>query len=254
MVAGFGVAVGLGERFVNSLKTAISEASNNVVMHAYGGASGPLAISIATVSEGIDVSVEDNGGGMARISSSTDRLGLGLAVISSLADRAEFAHRPGGGTEVRLLFHAPDVAGRSGMSSTAEVAGVDSSAVLPGDVVASLSGTSLLRDVLGHVSRAVAAQSHFRVSRLSDLRAITDAISVHADRPADQGPISFALAGSSRRLELNVGPFEQLDATSTSPGDREPGWARLAELVDQLTVERANGRAVLRVVVLDERA
>jgi Histidine kinase-like ATPase domain len=84
--------------------TAVSETSNNVVVHAYGGTPGPLSVSVATGPDGLDVVIQDRGEGIQQVIASADRTGLGLGVITALADRAEFASRPGGGTDVRMSF------------------------------------------------------------------------------------------------------------------------------------------------------
>jgi anti-sigma regulatory factor (Ser/Thr protein kinase) len=246
MVAGFAEGAGLDEPLLNALRTAISEASNNVIVHAYGDTPGPLSVSIASVPEGIDVLVEDCGGGIKKVVPSADRMGLGLAVISSLADRAEFARRPGGGTEVRLLFHDGNCTPPRDLRPTHDQH-LDAPVALSGDVVVAVAPVSLLAHILGRLSRAIAAQSHFRVSRISELRAITDAIAVYADHHAEPGPIWFSLNASSRRLELSIGPF---DHVGTAPA-AEPGDARLAELVDDLTVHDSGEHEFLRVVVLD---
>ena len=44
-VAGLGEALGLSDQRVDDLKTVVSEACNNVVIHAYEGEPGPLHVS-----------------------------------------------------------------------------------------------------------------------------------------------------------------------------------------------------------------
>lgn len=251
MVAGFAEGTGLNEPLLNALRTAISEASNNVVLHAYDGVPGPLSVSMAIVPEGVDVLVEDRGGGIRKIVPSANRIGLGMAVISSLADRAEFGRRPGGGTEVRLLFHRRDGTAPTDVRFEHDEH-LDPPPALPGDVVAAVSPAPLLPHVLGRLSRAVAAQSHFRVSRISELRAITDAIAAYAEHHTEPGPVWFSLDASSRRLELSIGPLDQA-GTAPAAGDSAGRLARLAALVDDMAVGHSGGHDFLRVVVVDDR-
>ena len=101
---------GLAEPFalrpelVNDLKTAISEACNNAVEHAYRGESGAIAVHLDVGLEVVDVSVRDWGGGFQKLAPVGDHLRVGLPVINALADRAEFLTAPGSGTEVRMGF------------------------------------------------------------------------------------------------------------------------------------------------------
>jgi Histidine kinase-like ATPase domain len=110
--------------------TAVSETSNNVVVHAYGGTPGPLSVSVATGPDGLDVVIQDRGEGIQQVIASADRTGLGLGVITALADRAEFASRPGGGTDVRMSFLSRGSTSSKGDWTTHKQA--DQSLPLPG--------------------------------------------------------------------------------------------------------------------------
>jgi anti-sigma regulatory factor (Ser/Thr protein kinase) len=104
MLVGIGEELALEAELLDDLKTAVSEACNNVVMHAYGDAVGPMTVDFELEGGQIEVSVRDHGGGIRGVSASHDRMGVGLAVISALADRSEFVNLPEGGTEVRMSF------------------------------------------------------------------------------------------------------------------------------------------------------
>jgi serine/threonine-protein kinase RsbW len=114
MLAGLGEALDLDSELLDDMKTAISEACNNVVMHAYPDGAGPLRAVVQALSGSVEVVVSDRGRGMAAaaegerggggIVAADEHMGLGLAVISALADRAEFHRRQGGGTGVRMSF------------------------------------------------------------------------------------------------------------------------------------------------------
>src|ERR1700758_2513512 len=88
---------------LDDLKTAVSEAANNVVMHAYGGEPGPLKVKMFVTGEGIEVVVRDEGVGMSALAPVEDRLqGVGMPVMQALAERADFRTGESGGTEVRM--------------------------------------------------------------------------------------------------------------------------------------------------------
>jgi serine/threonine-protein kinase RsbW len=107
MLAAFADAVNLDGRLFNDAATAISEACNNVVLHAYKGRSGPLTVWLGFGPEGLEAVVTDRGAGLTRAPPRGGSLGLGLGVIAALADRAEFRSRDQAGTQVRMTFAAP---------------------------------------------------------------------------------------------------------------------------------------------------
>ena len=99
--------LGFDRRLADDLRTAVSEAANNVVLHAYAQGAGPLMFSMAVRRDQIEAVVRDRGCGMRRVSLSSRGLGIGVVVISALADHAEFQSDELSGTEVRMTFKRP---------------------------------------------------------------------------------------------------------------------------------------------------
>jgi serine/threonine-protein kinase RsbW len=99
-------AAGLDQPLVEDMRTAISEACNNVVLHAYPDNPGPLIVSLAARGDSIEAVVRDQGGGIRPGPGHNRGLGMGLTLINSLADRAEFQSSELG-TEVRMQFRCP---------------------------------------------------------------------------------------------------------------------------------------------------
>ena len=62
-VAGLGEALGLSAPRVADLKTVVSEACNNVVLHAYEGEPGPLEVTAEPHSGELEIQVADHGKG-----------------------------------------------------------------------------------------------------------------------------------------------------------------------------------------------
>jgi serine/threonine-protein kinase RsbW len=87
------------------VELAVSEAATNVVLHAYRPPSAPGRIHVRAVIDrgGLDVSIRDDGCGMAPRTDSPG-LGLGLSLMASESDRFEVRSVAGGGTEVGLGF------------------------------------------------------------------------------------------------------------------------------------------------------
>ena len=93
---------------LNDVSTAVTEASNNVVLHAYEGAEGPLEVELSIVPGGVDAVVRDRGVGIRPGVKSAEELsgGIGLPVIQALSESVEFRDLSSGGTEVAMHFDA----------------------------------------------------------------------------------------------------------------------------------------------------
>lgn len=97
---------GLDSALVDDIRTAVSEACNNVVLHAYPEAPGPLIFSLAVNGASIEAVIRDQGVGIRPGPARNRGLGMGVALINSLVDRAEFQSSEMG-TEVRMRFRRP---------------------------------------------------------------------------------------------------------------------------------------------------
>lgn len=253
MLAGLGGLLAFDAALLDDLKTAVSEACNNVVLHAYDGEPGPLVLDLKITGERIEVVVRDEGSGIRQLASSDDRMGVGLAVISALADSAEFVSTSEGGTEVRMSFTGARAATKV-LDRQADRTGEDPVLRLSGDVVATLSPVPLLTAVLGRVARALAVGAHFSLDRFSDLDLVTDLVAAYAQTAACSARIGFAIVAADRRLELTVGPFQasscaQLEADASLQRPVLP----LVRLADEITVQRGDHAEMLRVVLIDQR-
>ena len=100
-------AAGLDRALVDDLRTAVSEACNNVVLHAYPSQPGPMIFGLAVHADHVEAVVKDRGCGITPGSIRNRGLGMGVAVINTVADRAEFESERGNGTEVRMTFRRP---------------------------------------------------------------------------------------------------------------------------------------------------
>src|SRR5437588_7737784 len=186
MLGGVAELLQLDPELLDDLKTAVSEACNNVVMHAYEGAAGPLEICLFVQPEVIEVVVRDQGRGIPVLTPSDDRLqGVGIPIMRALAQQTAFRPLQDGGTEVwlqfssqregRPLYKLPDAA-------TPEDGWGER---LTGDAVVSLSPVTFVGGVLGRLARAMAARARFSLDRFSDVYLVTDAVAAHAVRAAN---------------------------------------------------------------------
>ena len=98
---------------ISDLKTAVSEAVTNCIVHAYPDAIGPVTLSIAVYPERlVKITVTDKGIGIPDVEKAMEplfttgnpeeRSGLGFAVMQSFMDKVKVSSQPGKGTRVVL--------------------------------------------------------------------------------------------------------------------------------------------------------
>ena len=111
-VADFALAAGATPTQVDAVRLAASEAVTNAVLHAYRDEPGSIYVNAAVVAGELWVLISDDGCGLEP---RPDRpgLGLGLGLISQVSDDFAIVSRASGGTEVRMRFDLPGVAGAS---------------------------------------------------------------------------------------------------------------------------------------------
>jgi anti-sigma regulatory factor (Ser/Thr protein kinase) len=250
MLGGVAELLAIDPELLDDLKTAISEACNNVVLHAYGGAAGPMSVSLFIDEERVRVTVEDRGGGLV-VAEPVE--GIGLSVIRALSESVVLDTSPGQGTRVEMVFAA-----RRGTQPLLRAPG--SAAPAPeweraGDdeIVVSLSPVSLLGGVLGRLARTLAATAHFSLDRFSDVYLVTDTLAAHAARAAAGSGVHARLAAAERRLELTVGPFRAGASEPLQAAAGEAVPSPLALLSDEVTIEADGDGELVRVLVVDHR-
>jgi serine/threonine-protein kinase RsbW len=254
MLGGVAEPLSIDPELLDDLKTAVSEACNNVVLHAYDGGSGPMEVSLYVDADGIRVRVQDRGVGIPAGALTSDRSsGIGVSVIRALTQEAQFTSTPGGGTQVQMDF-AIRREGRELLQPPA-AAGPDDEWGPPaaGEIVVSLSPVTLLTGVLGRLARTLAATAHFSLDRFSDVYLVTDTLANHAADAAAGLRIGARLMAHERRLELAVGPFRSGTGELLSASGTGGVGSPLALLSDQVSVEHAGGGELVRVVVIDHR-
>jgi anti-sigma regulatory factor (Ser/Thr protein kinase) len=258
MSSAAGEALGFDPELLSDVNTAVSEACNNVIQHAYGEQPGPFSVDFTLTPAWLEVLIRDWGCGIRDATPERDGLKVGLALMSAVADRAEFVRVPEGGTEVRLRFRD---AARAGRVSPAAHGVSDPNrgwrARLPSgfsaDVVLTVSPVELLAPVLGRIGRALAPSAGFSFDRCADVYLVSDALGAHAARAAQSTLISVMLGARDRRLEFALSPL-RAGASQRLHGDdprRRP--ESLASLADELMVSNVNGHETLLVAMRDHR-
>ena len=198
---------------LNDMSTAVSEACNNVVLHAYEGEEGPLEVEIYAGQEGLEVVVRDHGSGIQpRLEPRPEDApgGIGLPVIRALSAAVDFRDTEGGGTEVRMDFRAS----RSVPLGPApeEIQLLSGATPRPpaelSDLMAmSVAPSSLARTVLPRVLCALAARAYYSADRICDTQLLADAVVAHAEGPVEGSRLDVGIRVAPRTLEMQVGPL-----------------------------------------------
>jgi serine/threonine-protein kinase RsbW len=258
MTSAAGEALGFDPELLSDVNTALAEACNNVILHAYGGdEAGPMSVELASSPDAVEVQIRDYGCGMGHVAPEHDRLKVGLTLMSALADRAEFISPPDGGTEVRLSFAHPApgqalepnrvLASSNGHGPKRLQRGVD----LPGDVVLTVSPVSLLGPILGRLGRTLAPNAGFSLERCYDVYLLSDVLAAHAERAAENGAISVALGARDRQLEFALSPLRTGTSGSLEAGGIDGTAGAMASLTEEIGISAFDGHETLRVSMRD---
>ena len=98
---------------LNEIRTAVSEAVTNCIVHAYKNEIGRISVTVKIVPENtVVIKVRDSGCGIENIQQAMEplfttapgeeRAGLGFAVMQSFTDRISVRSKPGKGTSVTM--------------------------------------------------------------------------------------------------------------------------------------------------------
>lgn len=254
MLSGLAELLEMDPELLDDVKTSVSEACNNVVLHAYGSGSGPMEIRVETEPGALRVTVRDEGVGPEPLAlSGAANHGIGISVIEALTREARFAPRPGGGTDVTMVFGGErdgiplfNLPGEPGPE-------VVLGPVLDGEVEVSLSPVRLLSGVLGRLARTLAAGAHFSLDRFSDVYLVTDALSAHAARAVAGERVLARLSAAERRLRIELGPFRTGTGALLTATQGERLGSPLALLADEIQVRDEDDGEIVDVVVVDHR-
>jgi serine/threonine-protein kinase RsbW len=243
-VSGIADALEVDPALLADIKTAVTEACNNVVLHAYPGpAKGRMEIDANPADQYVTITVRDYGGGMQPHpdeGTGVPTAGFGLPLIAALSDKFEIHGGSGLGIEVRMVFlladgaEVPDAPNGSvapeapdpPTTDSARAAGV---AITPGPMMA---------PVLGRIVAMLAARADFSLDRLSDAVLVTDSISASLGDYITGRYASVSFQDGRRKIDLLVGPLMEGGGERLLRAMELPGLDRsLEELADEIKVE-----------------
>jgi serine/threonine-protein kinase RsbW len=239
-VAGLAEAIGMGEPGIGDLKTVVTEACMNVVVHAYAGEDpGPLEVEAVPEEGGLTVAVRDFGAGI-RPNPGDDRgsLKIGLTLIAALSSSFSISGGLDRGTEVRM--HVPldpvETAGGPDKDRRQVVDAPEAGAHLR------VEDPRLIAPVLERTIGVLAARHQITVDRLNDAFLVADAVSDRAPAAFDDDVVRLAVADGDGGLDLRIGPMPAGGGERLREGLSLPEvGGSLESLADEVKVEDTEG-------------
>ena len=269
VLTGVAEAVGVDANDLNDIRTAVTEACNNVVVHAYEGEEGPLEIEVYLSSSAVEVLVRDHGTGIRPHVGREEEgsSGIGLLVIQALSQRVAFTGANGGparagwdGTELRMTFSTPGLrpldvirAGGSKDVESAERLGAEPPPLASTSVI-EIAPSGLARTVLPRLLCALAARAQFSTDRISDAQLIADALAMHAFQSIGASHLTLAVRVEPRDLELRVAPLRSGRARVLIVDSAVEGLGPVIErLTDDHRIDPMGSSEMLALRMIDRR-
>lgn len=234
-LAGLADRLGMDEAGISDLKTVVTEACMNVVVHAYP-ADGPglLAVEATPELEGLTIVVRDFGRGIQpRPEADRPSLRIGLTLIAALSTSFEIKGGVDRGTEIRMFL---PLAARD--ESAARRAASEAAPIVTEATAMRVGPPELVGPILSRALGALAARREIGVDRLSDAMLLSDAISARAPEGFTDGHVSLSLADRPEGVQLRIGPMKNGAAERLRESlDLPEVGGTLATLADELRVE-----------------
>jgi hypothetical protein len=184
---------------IGDLKTVVTEACMNCVVHAYEETQGSIEVDARRDDDALVVTVRDQGAGIRpRVDVPRDSLRMGLPLIAALSSSFEISGAPGAGTVVTMRM--------SLSPNGAEPHPIPPAAVDPGAAMSMPAG-NLVGPVLSRVISIFAVRADFSVDRLSDAVLLGDAVSSQATEFFPGGTANVSVDEVDGVVFVKVGPL-----------------------------------------------
>jgi serine/threonine-protein kinase RsbW len=231
-LAGLAERIGMDDAGIADLKTVVTEACMNVVVHAYEGEPGPLSVDAEPMADGLTVIVRDSGVGIRpRPETQPASLRLGLSLIAALSSRFSFSGGLNRGTEVEMQLPLKGGGAGEGGPPVPVATSSEETEVIVGR-------SDLLGPVLERIVGALAARRDLALDQVSDAVLLTDAIAELAPGRFANGKVRIVLVDGDTGLELRLGPMQDGGAGEIREALDVPDvGGSLEALADEFSVE-----------------
>jgi serine/threonine-protein kinase RsbW len=241
-LTGLGDAYDLDPDLLGDIKTAVTEACNNVVLHAYADTDDGL-VEVEADSDGTAarVLVRDFGGGIQPRSIAVEErtLGLGLPLIATLSRSFHIRGGPEVGLEVEMEFAPSGDYDRFDDTREERTPRAEPPAQAPRAAGMLIQPGPLVAPVTSRVTAILAARADFPLDRLADAVLVSDAIAAHASDYISGGDVGVQIEDADGSLEFRIGPLDEGGAQGLLQEMEVPGLGQsLERLVDEVNVVR----------------
>lgn len=203
-LAGAAESLGMDEAVLADLKTVVTEACMNVVVHAYGEEPGPLEVNAWPEDDEFVVVVRDYGSGIRpRPDSDRSSLRLGISLIAAMTKSFEIAGGSGRGTTISMRLALRGAEPVADETRPAERENVDDGAVM-----LTAWNTATLPSILARVVSVLASRRDFSVDELSDAVLFSDVVSSDLAAMGTEDPVQLRVIEEEQGISLRIGPLE----------------------------------------------
>ncbi len=248
-LSGLAERIGMDETASADLKTVVTEACMNVVVHAYPETeTGLLEVEALPDHGGLTVVVRDFGRGISpRPGVDRPSLRIGLSLIAALSSSFQIRGGVGRGTEIRMHLRLRSQPIPEDGDGAAEA---PAGPPVPEATELRVGSPELLGPVLSRALTALAARHQITVDRISDAMLLADAISAAAPRGFAGLPVLIRILDRPEGVELRVGPMQPGAAESLRSSLSLPDvGGSLETLADEVRTE-ADGEGDYLVVAI----
>ena len=203
-LAGLAEGCGMDPAGISDLKTVVTEACMNVVVHAYPDETGPLEVEAEPLDDVLRIRIVDRGVGFQPrpdVDSPGSSLRIGLSLVATLSRNFSINGSSEGGTEVTIDMPLAHPGPPPHVHDDVEV----EPAVK--EVRISASDATLLEGVLSRAVSAFVLRRDFGVDQVTDAILLADTVSNSSSAVFGDEDLTFALADGDGGIDLTVGPL-----------------------------------------------
>jgi anti-sigma regulatory factor (Ser/Thr protein kinase) len=253
-LAGLAERLGASPDLVDDIKTAVSEAVTNAVVHGYPESAGPVDVAACVTDRQLDVFVRDQGAGIQPrpMTEEETSLRVGLALIGALSDEFVVRGEDGGGTELRISFDLDRKPRHDVEQRVLLVADP-----IPGENEAKIAirGADAGGAAIPKVLEMFVARADLSIEKLSDAHLIGDFLASWASRAnADSEPLQVTISDGDGGVLIKVGPLEPGLGVKMLASSDLPGFGntleRIADRAEVAEVKADSGPAEYLVLEL----
>lgn len=235
-LAGLAEGLGMDSAGIADLKTAVTEACMNAVVHAYPDEVGPIEVEAEPIDDGLRIRIIDRGVGFQPrpdVESPGSSLRLGLSLVAALSSSFSIAGSSDGGTEVTMVLPLDHPGPVPHLR--------EEGAVEPAEPGVGISATdaALLPGVLSRAVSAFALRRDLTVDQIADAILLAESVSDSSAAAFGEGELSFSLVDGDGGIVMTVGPLDAGGGNRLRNGLKLPEDSGSVEtLADDVEVDR----------------